>query len=334
MSKKNNNHLPQAAKEKLEGTPMLVVKKSNSTESTSNSIVNKLKDNTFLQSEIIHDLIAGHDVVLFGKAGCGYCEKAKEALDEFSSSSAVPFTFKVYNVVGNPEISRNDAATITKLLRSKLGLFDLTFPQIVVNGYYIGGADDLIELINNKEFDAILGDSYVTLSESGKINWYPPLEKDAANPKLLQIATMKNTWYPHWPWYTFQWVMYSNMIRYISILHIIFMVVALTLLQTEYYSAGNVILWILTFDLIMFTILGPSPWSFTGTASYYFLWKIRGNATSTIPYKLVYTIYITKVLSYLLKESNQPPDSINVNSISRFLCFATGNSVLLAVFRF
>lgn len=311
-------------------------------ESNSNKVVKKLRDDLYsyiseysfwhiskhqkLQTETVDELIGSNDVVLFGKVGCGYCERAKEALINHNNSSDTKFKIKVYNVFGNHEISLNEARSMAKVLRYKLGIFDLTFPQIVVKGYYVGGSNNIIDFIEKKEFEGILQNSHAALLKSGKVTWYPSLKSDAVNPKLLKVPTMKNSWYPHWPWYTFQWVMYLNMLRYISILHIIFMTSSLFLLQAEYYLAANVILWFLTCDLTMFIIFGPAPFSLIGSVCYYFLWKIRGNVTSTIPYKVVFSFYIGSFLSYLMKESKEPTDSVLILPIF--------NSVLLAVFRF
>ena len=45
------------------------------------------------EREKMDSMIKDYDVVLYGKGGCGYCKRAKEALAKFQLS--IPLTFKV-----------------------------------------------------------------------------------------------------------------------------------------------------------------------------------------------------------------------------------------------
>ena len=103
-----------------------------------------------------------------------------------------------------------------------MGVFDVTFPQIVVAGTYVGGADDVIEAIENRELPSLL------LSGSGRgtgggekgegggggegeggglikcIPWNPSLAEKAGKPDLFTVPHMREGGYPKWPWYVFK----------------------------------------------------------------------------------------------------------------------------------
>ena len=96
------------------------------------------------QSTILDDAINATDVVVLAKVGCGFCKRAKESLA--TQAQTTPFTMKVIDVVGG-DYTANESDELKALIMRKLGLWDMTFPQIVVKGQYVGGADDTIELI-------------------------------------------------------------------------------------------------------------------------------------------------------------------------------------------
>ena len=92
-------------------------------------------------SEEISALLDAYDVVVFTTVGCGYCLKAKNALAAQQLES--PFSLAVLDVEGDPTRSSSSVAALKTALILKTAIFDLTFPQIVVKGTYIGGSDDL-----------------------------------------------------------------------------------------------------------------------------------------------------------------------------------------------
>lgn len=78
---------------------------------------------------------------VFGKPNCPYCVKAKELLD------AAGIDYDYLDVVENP------AAMYEMLVRVKpeIGEFTpVTTPQIWMDGQYVGGADELSELLGTK----------------------------------------------------------------------------------------------------------------------------------------------------------------------------------------
>jgi hypothetical protein len=225
----------------------------------------------------------------------------------------------------------------------KVGLFDMTYPQIFVKGTYIGGADDLHRLLEGDGWNKLLQGQRVTYSgEDTKAHvvplvWYPPTLELSKTPDLFTVPKMssKGSWYPVWKWYAFQWVMYANLVRYISAIHVILMVTAVALFQAGQSSAGVMVATILGVDNLMLTLWGPAPLSLSGSLSQYFGWKHRGNATSALPYKVIFGFYAVLILPRIIdrasgKVSQEESDDVIMKTCKGIIF----NSVLLAVFRF
>ena len=106
-------------------------------------------------------------------------------------------------------------------------MFDVTFPQIVVAGTYVGGADDVIDCIENRELPSLLAaGSTITANnvnntsssersndDSTTIPWNPSLAEKAGKPDMLTVPHMREGGYPRWPWFTFQWCLYVQQRR-------------------------------------------------------------------------------------------------------------------------
>jgi glutaredoxin len=156
------------------------------------------------------ELIAGNDVVVLAKVNCGFCQKAKKSLAEEQLKQ--PFTMHVLEVVGNPEVSSAEQNAIKKALSILVGLYDITYPQIIIRGLYAGGADDLLDLVADGHFEALIkGENRVDAMKVNQlIRWVPQVLEKAGKPQLLVVPKMRGVgvWYPtNWPFYTFQWVM-------------------------------------------------------------------------------------------------------------------------------
>lgn len=144
-------------------------------------------------------------------------------------------------------------------------------------------------------------------------------------------ANTPGDWYPRgWPWYTFQWCLYSNLVRYISFLQICVMLPAAVLYDAYPDGTGhevaNFLLILLLVDLSALVCFGPSPWSPSGTLSTYFMWKVRGNATSSIPYKVVWAVYLITLIPLLAEKK--------YGDMKVALLGLIFNSALLVVLRF
>jgi len=255
--------------------------------------------------------IDDHDVVLFAKVGCGYCEKAKKVLKELQEKMS--FSLKIVHVKGDKTMSTLQSNCMQRTLKKQLHIFDLTYPQIIIAGYYIGGADDLLKIIDDGRFAQYLEATRVhSAADTGRIVWDEDLLSIASKPDLRHVPRVRSegAWYPtNWPYYVFQWTVHANLIRYISILQIILYALIWVLIETDNSSPTSngsgggamesmqqsiaiVLLYVALIDVVIIVVIGPSPFSPTGVISTYFGWKSRGNATSILPYKAVFAAYI------------------------------------------
>ncbi|GMI14161.1 hypothetical protein TrLO_g5419 [Triparma laevis f. longispina] len=248
------------------------------------------------ESKLIDEKISNNDVVLVGKGGCGYCKRAKETLA--NAQTTTPFAMDIYLIANTDTITAAGEKVARQNIKSRLNLFDLTFPQIIVAGQYIGGADDLTLLVESGEFDKLVLSDKPEMGAGEKIQYEATLKERSSKPDLFKVPKVRGTWYPDWPFYSFQWAMYSNLVRYISILHLILMGVTVSLIDAQ-PEIANALIFFYFVDLCIIVIFGPVP-SFCGTVSMYFGWKMRGNATSTLPYKVVFLAYVYGLLHVTL----------------------------------
>ncbi len=98
-------------------------------------------------------------------------------------------------------------------------------------------------------------------------------------------------------------------------------------------SIGSITLYIFMYDLCALIIFGPAPLSITGTLSQYFLWRVRGNATSTLPYKFIFGVYLFVLIRLILKRDDTTDNKFGTLAQASVLGLVL-NSALLAAFRF
>lgn len=268
-----------------------------------------------------------YDVVIVAKVGCGFCERAKAMLSEAKASG---MDFSQHIIIGTDRTWRYAVG-------ASLNLGDLTFPQLVVRGVYIGGCDNLRDAISRGLLIPWLTRSPVRSSEDEVVTWEPELLKEANSPKMFQVATVpstRNKWYSKF--YLFNWHMYSNLVRYISLFHVICFVLLLILyapMKDENHTAllvGNIVFFVLFIDLLMLVLFGPSPFSLSGCLATMFGWKYKGNVTSAVPYKVVFAAYLFSLAPLLLKKD----ESIYSGTALGVYIGSVINSAVLVVFRF
>ena len=100
-------------------------------------------DSSF-ESSVIASL-ASTDVVIYSLPGCGFCERAKDAIT--ATAAATPFS---YAVVDGSSVDAYQA--LQRVTRQA----SLTFPVVFLRGYYLGGADQLDDLITADQFATVL----------------------------------------------------------------------------------------------------------------------------------------------------------------------------------
>ena len=89
-----------------------------------------------MQRHVQHFPIEGTHI--FGKEGCPYCVEAKAAMD----AAGIPYTY--HDVVKNPGAMYEMIQRVKPIIGPKT---PVTVPQIWIEGDYIGGYDQLAELI-------------------------------------------------------------------------------------------------------------------------------------------------------------------------------------------
>jgi glutaredoxin len=295
-----------------------------------------LNGDILLRRAVLASQINGSDVVVIAKIGeclgqshnhsnidlgCGFCERAKVMLAE---QNQIPHLFSQEIVIGTDKVTRS-------AVEMSLKLGDVTFPQIIIRGTYVGGCDNLRELIGSGQFLALLRSEKIESKAEAPVPWYPPLEVEAMSPKLL--TTPSKTPSKAWPWFCFQTHMYSNLVRYMSIFHSMLLLLALVLASIRDGSAQTKMLvkfcvYMLIYDLSAIVLHGPAPFSVSGTLGTYFGWKYRGNITSSLPYKFVFAFYLVALVP-LVVNNNTGSDAAIASYTSELI-----NSAVLVVFRF
>ncbi len=253
--------------------------------------------------------------------GCGFCDKAKAMLDERRQD----ITFTQETVIATD-------TEIRRALGNLLKLGDVTYPQIVIRGVYIGGSDNLQDIIRVGKFDDLVRAPKYVANRERPIRWYEPLEIESQTPKLFESPSRKSSWY------CFQLYMYSNLIRYISLLQILVLIICLTLISTNNnnheYIICKIILSLTCIDLLILVLHGNAPFSITGTLATYFGWRSRGNITSSLPYKFIFIIYLSVLIPIIVSLKSSGHDSHdNTGGIASMTSLLI-NSTLLVVFRF
>ena len=93
-------------------------------------------------------------------------------------------------------------------------------------------------------------------------------------------------------------------------------------------------LWILTYDIFMFVVHGSQPFSFLQTLCTIIIWKRRGNAVTTVPYKVVFAVYLNLLLKILYDAHFVDLESMKSSTNRILLLSGIVNSSMLAVTRF
>jgi|TARA_B110000305_G_C19449655_1_gene647099 glutaredoxin-related protein len=119
-----------------------------------------------------------HDIVVFAKVGCGFCLRAKNALGERSEVDS--FSMHVINVKGDRAVSGAESSAMQEALKKTINLYDLTFPQIVIKGRYVGGADTLLGLIDDNMFSSVLSEPRCRFEAGDKITWLRSLAEEVS----------------------------------------------------------------------------------------------------------------------------------------------------------
>jgi len=254
---------------------------------------------------VLCDLSQSHSIVVFSKPGCGYCRRALELLRTHG---------EVYDEPSNDAISR-------LALKTALEVTSITFPVIVIEGEYYGGLDDITVFLESNSNSLPIRSEAAPKSEKNTAGLIPHSEsirKRDSKPLLLQPPRGKAP-------YCFQLYVYSNLIRWISFVHIAVLVASI-------YTpviVTRVLIGIMCVDLLLFVLLGCTPWAPIQTCLLWMGWKQRGGTATSIPYKVVFTIYLVALGRRILFNSE-----FKTEDARDAVKYMIGNSALLAVLRF
>jgi len=255
---------------------------------------------------IVQTAVDKHDVAIFKWEGCGFCKRAQEHLDE--NAKVDPSKLSVIEA----------DSPVEAVLRDVLWQPLMTFPVIFVRGVYLGGLDQLEEAIDSGQFDELMD------VEQKPFPTGVGLKKDPL--RLLSGPYGQ-------PWYCFQLYVYANWVRLISVVQIICMALAIALTDT-YPIVAVVLLWLVAIDMIIFTVLGPAPIAPISTLVTISVWRFRGQAVSSLPYKIMIGIlYTMSWLSISTCVFDSTSCKSELQNSRLLLAGLISNSVLLAVLR-
>jgi len=280
------------------------------------------------QHRRVCQVVTHNDIVMFGMKGCGFCDRAKNAID--NATKNIECTYVIEDV---SRTTRHGTVVINALLLS-LKLGDVTFPQICIRGRYVGGSDDVVNLIRSGELESLLAMDMARCEKGGIIPWEENYKKRTDEPKIFHVPRMSGTegdWYPNWPWYAPQLCMWSNLVRKISVLQLCLMIPAFILYKlpspgSAEIQTANALVLVLIIDCGILTVHGPAPLSPSGLFATYIGWSTRGNAVSALPYKVIWGIMFATFLPIFLSN-----DHYNLSiTLGTFIA----NSIALAVLRF
>jgi len=249
------------------------------------------------------DLSQSHSIVVFSKPGCGYCARALALLRTHG---------EVYDEPSNDAISR-------LALKTALEITSITFPVIVIEGEYYGGLDDIEIFL--KSHSLPIGSEAVPNSRkksAGLIPHSESIRKSDSRPLLLQPPRGKAP-------FCFQLYVYSNLIRWISFVHVAVFVASLY--TTPFVT--RVLISIICVDLLLFVLIGCTPWAPLQTLLLFTGWKQRGGTATSIPYKVVFAIYLVELGRNVLFSTD-----FKMDDASKVFTGLIINSSLLSVLRF
>ena len=271
-------------------------------------------------NQILQD-IETNRIVIYVKEGCGYCKAGKE--------------FLFNNANGNEIYVKNGESIDHRFaLKKLLAKPSISFPVIIIDGIFHGGSDDVVDnsdtIINiiktNKELLTIK-------SGHENIEWSPYIQENSKFKPFVPPGGKNKSM--RLLFCNVQTHVYSNVLRLWSLFHVILLLLIWIFLQLNINIYIVVlIIWILTIDIFMFEILGSNPFSFLSTLSTIIIWKRRGNAVTSIPYKVVFFIYLNALIKILYDIHFVSINSVNTNVNKILILSAIVNSSMLALTRF
>lgn len=157
----------------------------------------------------------------------------------------------------------------------------------------------------------------------------------AQTPQLCKAPSGDDPW-----WRPMQLTCYANQIRLVSAVHALLLglVLLLTWLGAAPVAAVGLLL-VFILDVGVFIVHGSSPFGVLGVPTTWIVWRSRGPAVTSIPYKVVWTAYLATLIPMLLDCGEVEPlgscvPQLNTTAHQTSLALFTGNSAMLGALRF
>lgn len=251
-----------------------------------------------LELERLRMVVDGNTIVIYKMEGCGYCKRAEELL------AGRGMTFS--SVVGSAPQTK---AALGRTLRVPI----VMFPVIFVQGVFLGGSDQLSEALDSGLLPQLV---------ASPRRPFPSGVFDMPDPIQLLSGPRGQ------PWWSFQLHVYANYVRLVSSIHVCIFALAI------FFSGISAVISLvllggLTIDMAIFTLLGPTPLAPLSTCVTVVLWRFRGAAVTSLPYKAVMGVFYVFVLTPIILKRDVA-SAWSKGQITGLLV----NSLLLAILRF
>lgn len=216
----------------------------------------------------------------------------------------------------------NDPET-KEALKQGLGLPMVSFPAVFVRGAFLGSFEQLQDVVSTGRLDEFL---IAPMAD------FPADASAMPDPVKLLVGPRGQRWF------AFQLHVYGNFVRMLSLLHVVLFAFMLAIANAAPGLATGM-LWVIVVDLAIFTMTGPTPLAPVCTLVTMFVWRFRGNAVTSLPYKaIIGAAYIFNIAGVLtcsnifggaLFKVDKCPDDFKLRIGGMLL-----NSTFLAFFRF
>lgn len=196
-------------------------------------------------------------------------------------------------------------------LKGALKLSSLTFPAIFIRGVFLGGLEQLQDAASTGQLVQMLRAERPPFT--GVFNIAADPVRLLTGPSRQQCSA-------------FQMTVYTNYIRAISAVHVAIFSISIAASHFSWAPwVPQAAYWCMIVDLVIFVASGPTPIAPISTIVTICIWRSRGNAANSLPYKLVFTVYALAICHGVVSKG-----SISVHTTTAFLI----NSLFLAVLRF
>ena len=267
--------------------------------------------------------IDDNDVVLLVKPGglCPFCNLAITLLRREQASKG--FTLSVADLL------HDEREGLKVMLASELGERILTYPIIFIKGVRVAGGFEELKSMQES------ADGLTPALSRERVEFAPPdldglfatLPGKSDRPRLFYQAGGG-------PWFTFQTLLFGNVLRLIALFQVLLLVLALVLYDKASSRAAAVVAGFVGADAALFVLFGPTPLEPLGALATLLMWRRRGSVASAVPYKFTFILYAAGCLANLPCAFGDGSSNCSLPHGRSLLTTLLVNSSILAIFRF